>query len=430
MATLTRPPDLIRSAFGRWQGSAEALLAEVVPFKHDLAPFADETVALCEAISTRLMAMRAHPEAVALGFWMRPAALARLRAAFEKAVPSGQLAVPRGLAFHVTPANVDTIFVYSWVVSLLVGNANIVRLSSRTTEARTHLLEAIEEVLADPAHTVAARRNRFVLTDHDEGPLRALSAACDVRVVWGGDATVELLRRFGIPVRGRDVVFPDRHSLAALDASSVAALDEDGTRTLAERFYDDAFWFDQGACSSPRLVIWRAATDAQTTERAVVRFRDAVLAATRRRGYAVETGIALNKMAFATELAARIGGIRIESVANEAMWVRLSDLTTYERENCGGGLFFEFVSDDLAADLTAVVALRDQTVTTFGFAQAELEDLARRINGRGVDRFVPVGRALAFDSTWDGVDLLTELSRRVVVEASGPASRRRIDSGA
>jgi hypothetical protein len=415
-------PGSVRSALGPGWDSAEALLAEMLPHRYDLAPFADETMGLCSAISARLMGMRAHPEVVSLGFWMRPAALAKSRTAFEASVPSGQLAVPRGLAFHVTPANVDTIFVYSWIVSLLVGNANIVRLSSRATEARTRLLEAIGEVLTDPAHAVHARRNRFVLTDHDEGPLRAFSAACDVRVVWGGDATVELLRRFPIPVRGQEVVFPDRHSLAALDASSVAALDDDGMRKLADRFYDDAFWFDQGACSSPRLVMWRAAGDAAATEGAIRRFRDAVLAATRRRGYAVETGIALNKMAFATEVAARVGGVRIESAANETMWVRLPDLATYDRENCGGGLFFEFVSADLTSDLAAVVALRDQTVTTFGLAQDELVDLARRINGRGVDRFVPVGRALAFDSTWDGADLLTELSRRVVIETAGPAA--------
>ena len=152
------------------------------------------------------------------------------------------------------------------------------------------------------------------------------------------------------------------------------------------------------------------------------RFRDAVLAATRRRHYTVETGMALNKMAFATDVAARIEGVRIESAANEATWVRLASIADYDRENCGGGLFFEVMSHDLAADLSTLVGPRDQTVTTFGVDHEELLALARRINGRGVDRFVPVGRALAFDSTWDGSDLLIEFSRRVVIDA-GPPSR-------
>lgn len=266
------------------------------------------------------------------------------------------------------------------------------------------------------------RRNHFVLTDHDEPSLRDLSAASDVRVVWGGDATVEHFRRFPILVRGRDVVFPDRHSMAILDAASVAALDDAGVESLADRFFDDAFWFDQGACSSPRLLLWRAAEDPDASEQAVQRFRGAVSAAIRRRHYTAEVGMALNKMAFATDVAARFDGVQIDSASNEATWVRLGSVADYDRENCGGGLFFEVMSHDLAGDLSTLVGSRDQTVTTFGVGRDELLALAARLNGRGVDRFVPVGRALAFDSTWDGSDLLTEFSRRVVVDA-GPASR-------
>lgn len=406
----------VRSALGAWQGSAESLLAEVAATRYEVRPFDPDTMEVCAALSARLMGLREHPEAVALGFWMRPAALSRLRDEFEARVPANQLAVPRGLAFHVTPANVDTIFVYSWALSLLMGNANIVRLSSRSTEVRTRLLEAIGAVLEGAVRADLAKRNRFVLTDHDETALRVLSAASDVRVVWGGNATIEHFRRFPIPVRGRDVVFPDRHSLAVMDASRVGSLDAIALGSLAERFFDDAYWFDQGACSSPRLLVWRAAGDPDRTENAVRRFRDAVLATTQRRHYNVETGMALNKMAFAADFAARVEGIHIESVANEATWIRLRSLTDYDRENCGGGLFFEFISHDLTADLVTLASLRDQTVTTFGLSGDELRNLASRINGRGVDRFVAVGRALAFDSTWDGTDLLTEFSRRVIID--------------
>jgi hypothetical protein len=212
-------------------------------------------------------------------------------------------------------------------------------------------------------------------------------------------------------------VFPDRHSLAVLDAGSVAALDEAELESLSDRFFDDAFWFDQGGCSSPRLVLWQATPDPDETERAVQRFREGVLGAIRRRRYKVETGMALNKMAFATEVAGRVGALHIESGSNEATWVRLAAISDYDRENCGGGLFFEIVGHDIESDLLTLIGPRDQTVTTFGLSRDVLMALARRANGRGVDRFVPVGRALAFDSTWDGAELLTEFSKRVVIEA-------------
>ena len=142
----------VRSALDAWRGSAGSLIEEVAATKHDVRPFDPRTMDLCEALSERLMRLREHPEAVALGFWMRPAALARMRTEFEASIPRHQLAVPRGLAFHITPANVDTLFVYSWVLSLLVGNANIVRVSSRSTAVRTRILEAVAAVLAEPGH--------------------------------------------------------------------------------------------------------------------------------------------------------------------------------------------------------------------------------------------------------------------------------------
>src|SRR5229473_1854189 len=49
--------------------------------------------------------------------------------------PGGVRRFPRGLVFHVPPANVDTIFVYSWALSALAGNRNVVRISPRAAGA-------------------------------------------------------------------------------------------------------------------------------------------------------------------------------------------------------------------------------------------------------------------------------------------------------
>jgi len=58
---------------------------------------------------------------------------------------------------------------------------------------------------------------------------------------------------------------------------------------------------------------------------------------------------------------------------------------------------------------------RDQTVTHFGFSRAELRELAQKAGARGVDRLVPIGEALAFDTTWDGYDLIGDFLRHVTV---------------
>lgn len=107
----------------------------VAVFGRDLlmhTPFDPQLTALVSTFSERLLAtpdVRRTPELVALGFWTRHAALERLRADFTKLSDGESVLVPRGVVLHFPPANVDTMFVYSAVLSLLTGNKNIVRLS-------------------------------------------------------------------------------------------------------------------------------------------------------------------------------------------------------------------------------------------------------------------------------------------------------------
>jgi hypothetical protein len=80
------------------------------------------------------------------------------------------------------------------------------------------------------------------------------------------------------------------------------------------------------------------------------------------------------------------------------------------------------VSKNLEADLLAFLTAEDQTASYYGIEIAEIHALARRLNGRGIDRFVPLGHALDFDRIWDGLDLLQEFSRRVKIDSDVPTS--------
>ena len=102
------------------------------------------------------------------------------------------------------------------------ATSNIVRLSARVTDVARLLLGSIARVLGDPAFERIRQRNHLVFAGHDDRISRALSSAADVRVVWGGDATVDHFRAFPLPPRGRDLTFPNRHSFAIIDADAVA----------------------------------------------------------------------------------------------------------------------------------------------------------------------------------------------------------------
>jgi hypothetical protein len=416
MSVATEPGALVRSVTSGDAWDAPSLIAELRA-ERPARPFDATNVAFCAALSRALVPLRDVPQMVTLGYWLRPASLARMEAVFQSARPERVLSVPRGIALHITPANVDTLFAYSWLLSLLAGNLNIVRLSSRDMEGASRLLEIIGGLLRSADFETVRRRNRLVRFGHDDGIARTLSAAVDVRIVWGGDRTVDYFRQFPLPQRGRDVTFPDRHSLAILDVEAVVRASDDELDRLADRFFNDAYWFDQGACSSPRLVAWSAG--GSSTERvteARERFKGAVAGAVRRRGYEAQTGAVIAKLALAMERATSADGFQIDRRTNEATWVLIPGVGAYDRGNCGGGLFFELVSDDLARDLETLVGPEDQTAAVYGLTREAITELAVRLNGRGIDRWVPIGQALEFGPIWDGYDLLLEFSKRVSVE--------------
>jgi hypothetical protein len=85
---------------------------------------------------------------------------------------------------------------------------------------------------------------------------RRLSALADARVVWGGDAKIKRMSCFPTRPDGITLNFPDRHSSAAIATGSYIQPNEARRDELAERFFNDVFWFDQMGCGSPRVLYW------------------------------------------------------------------------------------------------------------------------------------------------------------------------------
>jgi Acyl-CoA reductase (LuxC) len=363
--------------------------------------------------------VRRFPELASLGFFLRRSelqrALDRLRG------DGGGLRFPRGLVFHVPPANVDTIFVYSWALSALAGNRNVVRISPRAGGAARRALEALNEALAD-ADPAVGRTQRMVTYGHDDPTTAALSAACDLRVVWGGDRSLTEVRRHPLAPRARDLTFPDRTSFAAISVAGWQQASEAARYQAAEGFFNDAYWFDQAACASPRALFWvgdGGAWEASTEFFAHLR---AVLDA---RGHVTEPAMALQKRVAAYGAAADglVGSIRM--LGNEIAVLDLLRAAALPGGWMGAGTFLQATVAGLDA-LAAVTGLRDQTCSYFGFAPDELGRLARSLGARGVDRVVPFGSALAFSAVWDGYDLLAEFTRVTTLEPppSSPAPAR------
>lgn len=388
------------------------------------APFDPRATAFVARFSQKLLThpqARQFPEMAALGHWFRGASLRDLAAQYP--ARAGFLRLGRGLAFHVAPANVDSVFMYSWLLSLLAGNANLVRVSQKGSPQQDFVIEALRATLADPAGQAVAGRFVLLTYPHDDAITGTISARCQLRVVWGGDATVATLRAIPLRPTATELCFPDRFSAAALSAAAVLALDDAGLAKLAQGFYNDAFWFAQQACSSPRMLAWVGACEQIDT--AAPRFWGALATELQRRHAAAgNTGaMTMARLAASFEYAAAglahladntLGSYPLRLVLDQGLSTAVKEI------HCGNGLFLEQRADTLAA-LAPQFSDREQTLSVFGFSADELAGLMQAVPPRAIDRLVPVGQALDFSPVWDGQDLVLSFSRLIALPALPPS---------
>jgi Acyl-CoA reductase (LuxC) len=356
---------------------------------------------------------RRYPELLALAYWMRKAEINRLTTQFHSLRLDHRVLTPRGLVFHLPPRNVDTIFVYSWLLAALTGNRSVVRLSPQRSESTSILLRLLRETLAEAAYP-ASGSTTIVSYGHEKEPTEMLSALCDVRVIWGGDQTVEIIRRSPLLPHAKEITFPDRYSLSTIRADTYASLPEEKRDNLAIQFFNDSFWFDQLACSSPRLIVW-CGTGSETRS-ASTDFFHRVAGCVEHHRYVLPAAASMQKLVYTcsailnspVEECRRYKGLTV---------LTLGSLAGFQRSHPGGGLFFEAHLESLL-ELTAFLGRRDQTLTWFGFTPDELHALVRSLNGSAIDRIVPIGQALQFHRFWDGNDLLQEFCRCVYIEST------------
>ena len=379
-----------------------------------LPPFSDDALSFVEAFSSRLFASDAvqqYPELSALAFWMRPARIAKIKSDFTKQYCE-RILLGRGTVFHIAPANVDTLFVYSWFLSLLVGNTNIIRLSSRENAQLQILIDLLNGLFEEERFSEIRRRTLLVRYGHDDEITEHFSSQCDVRVIWGGDATIQHIRRVSIPATAVELPFADKFSLAVIDAKAFAGSAEQAK--VIDNFYNDAYWFGQLACSSPRLVVWLGTKDDILPARQL--FWSLLEKKVTQAQPDLSAADVMNKFVSSSMMAMEHPGVILHRDAMGFIYrVQVNSLQDVDENNhCGAGLFFEAKIDQLQ-DLTSYLSKRNQTITSYGIERKEWQQMIETCRPSGVDRIVAMGKALEFSVVWDGSDLLRSFCREVTI---------------
>jgi hypothetical protein len=375
--------------------------------------FSDITLGFLSDISKQLLNspfVRNYPDVVTFAFYCREANLKVLN---MKYASGNKLLIGRGILFHIAPGNVPINFAYSLLAGLLTGNINIVRLPSDNFEQVNIIVEAIKKVLdLERYKLIFSKRLYLVKYDRQSSATGFFSKLCDIRIIWGGDRTIDDIRKFPISPKSTEITFSDRYSVAIINASSYLKIQDKSK--VAFDFYNDTFLFDQNACTSPQTIYWIGPIEEIRVAQDIF-WKNLHLILVEKK-YELQPISSVDKLTMLFTQAISYGDIEIEPRISNLIW-RIKNNSIHldiDLYKCNCGYFNEVVISSLDA-ITSVINRKFQTICYLGFAKDELEIWVKNNKPLGVDRIVPLGRTMDFSLIWDGYDLVSSLSRRVVV---------------
>lgn len=372
-----------------------------------MAPFDESIIEFLNEVSRELMkdkSARAYSDLVTFGFWVRKASVLALKKRFEDKENGYHLG--KGVVFHIAPSNVPVNFAYSLVSGLLTGNANVVRVPSKDFPQVGILINAFNKALE--LHDDVKPYVVCVRYERDKEINDLFSSIADMRVIWGGDRTIAELRKSPLPPRSGEITFADRYSLALIDSDSYMAIDNKAQ--AADDFYNDTFFSDQNACTSPRIVIW---TGSRINEAKKIFWEEEHQLVEKKYTFQPIQGV--NKLTKSFLIAASGSGVKVEPhLDNLIIRVSVPEITdSLMNYQDNSGYFYEYDCEDILSIRKLCDDKRCQTIAYIGDSKVFLPLIQAGV--KGIDRIVPMGRTMDFDLIWDGYNLPTLLSRTISI---------------
>ncbi len=375
--------------------------------------FSDITLDFLSDISKHLLNssfVREYPDVATFAFYCREANLKFLKKTYNSEI---KLKIGRGILFHIAPGNVPVNFAYSLVAGLLTGNINIVRLPSKNFEQVNIIVNVFKKLITLEKYK-SIFTNRIYLIKYNRESLATsfFSKFCDIRIIWGGDETINEIRKHPISPKSVEVTFSDRYSIAIINANAYLKLQN--KKKIAIDFYNDTFLFDQNACTSPQTIYWMGS--AEEIDIAKNYFWDYLSSILVEKKYELQAISSVDKLTMFYSQAISFGDIEIEPKVSNLLW-RIKNNSIHrdiDLYKCNSGYFNE-VSISSFEDILSIISRKYQTIGYLGFTKNELEEWVHQNRPLGLDRLVPIGRTMDFSLIWDGYDLINTLSRQITI---------------
>ena len=309
--------------------------------------------------------------------------------------------LPKGTVCHWIAGNVPLLALFSWSISAALGNANMIRLSSRGEDFVSPVLDELARLSATGKQiketTTVLRFERDDTRSHE-----AMSNLADVRIAWGGQDAVEAIHRLPRRWACEDIAFGPRVSLAVVDPTEMSD-------RMIDRLVMDVVYFDQLACSSPQHLYVKGARESEAFKAYVEKFTSAFAnsakAAPRHTlDYAETYRIALDR----TRMLLQGGEIERD---DETQWT-VAVVDEPQLNVVGANRFLQIVPFEEPDVIYPYIPRNVQTVVTT-LAGELFDRFTTEAANRGVCRFPRPGEGNHFENPWDGIPIVSRLTRWV-----------------
>jgi hypothetical protein len=348
------------------------------------------------------------PDLIYLVFWTSYKKIGEAKKKFL----SRNIRLGRGLIFHICPSNVPTNFIYSFFFGLLSGNSNIVKVPSKAFSEKNIILSTINKLFKKKKYLGLKNSNFFIQYDEKIKNTQKISSICDGRVIWGGDKTINEVRKIWMPERAIELTFADRYSLSILNLNKFKKIKNHEIKLIAKKFFYDSYMMNQSACNSPHFVFWVGKKNNNLQQKF---WKELNYIAEQK--FILDESMVLNKYSNLIKNMIDQKNFQNIKLFKNNLYVVNPNKNIKNIENIRGisGMFFQ---KNIASiiELKKFITKKCQTVTYFGLNKKQIESFVLKNNLFGIDRVVPVGKALDINLVWDGYDVIDSLSRTITLE--------------
>lgn len=348
-----------------------------------------------------------YPELISYAFFIRANNLKLEKKKYSKL--NNRYSV--GTIIHFAPKNVPINFAYSLYFGLITGNTNIIKLSSKNYYQINFILNKLNNILKKNKFSFLKRYIYFVKYNKKDKLLtQNLIEKCDLKVIWGGDQSVKEIRAYDSLPSTLEYTFPDKYSLSLINYNKYKEQSSKEVKKLVEKFYNDAYTFDQNACNSPHLIIWIG----KSINKNKIKYFWKILNdyASKKNNYSkIVISEKFNKL---HDDILRFDNINSHKFYSENLCVVSLDTIDKNifKQRGKWGYFYQFISKDLKI-LNDISSKKIQTITYSGFRKEDFKKFFSLTNIKGIDRVVPIGSGFDMSNAWDGKNFY-EIFTRII----------------